>query len=219
MKKLSNLRGQARPLLRGYFRAASACGANRKPRSIAGRLRAFLCSGGEGQSLVEFAFVMPILMALMMGIYAVGIITFNDVALNNAVEAGAMSLTSVGSAPGTNMGTASDYTNGVAPITDPCQYAFAKMTSATSNLIANRITVTYYLTYNNLSTNPVSTVNVTIGPYTGTTANSCQSYSSDFAAGGNFTLVATYPCTLGLYGFNVPGCKIIAKASQFIYTS
>jgi hypothetical protein len=212
------LREQAKPLLRVYFRAASACGANQKPRSIAGRLRAFLCSG-EGQSLVEFAFVVPILMALMMGIYAVGIITFNDVALNNAVDIGATSLMKAGYASGTNMSVATDYSTGVAPLTDPCQYAFTQMTSATSNLISNNITVTYYLTYTDLSTTPSTQVNVTIGPFTGTAANSCTSYSSDFATGGNITIVATYPCTLGLYGFNVPGCKITAKASQFIYTS
>jgi hypothetical protein len=156
-------------------------------------------------------------MGLMMGVYAVGIITFNDVALNNAVDTGANSLTSVGSAPSSNMGTGSDYSSGVAPISDPCQFAFAQMTSATSNLIANDITVTYYLTYLDLSNNTM--VNVTIGPYKGTAANTCTSNSSDFATGGTFTIVATYPCSLGLYGFNVPGCTITAKASEFIYTS
>jgi hypothetical protein len=156
-------------------------------------------------------------MALMMGIFAVGIITFNDVALNNAVETGANSLTSVGNAPNSNMSNPADYTNGVAPIADPCLFAFAQMTSATSNLLPQNLTVTYYLTYLDLSTS--TTVNVTIGPFTGTTANTCQSNSADFATGGHFTIVATYPCTLGLYGFNVPGCKLTATASEFIYTS
>jgi Flp pilus assembly protein TadG len=219
MKRLSNLRGQARPLLRGYFRAAEACGANKYPRSIGGRLRAFLCSGSKGQSLVEFAFVVPIMLMLMMGIYAVGIITFNDVALNNAVDIGATSLMKAGTASNSNMSVASDYSTGVAPLTDPCKYAFALMASPTSNLLPQNITVTYYLTYLDLSTNPGTTVNVTIGPYTGTAANTCTSYSSDFATGGSLTIVASYPCTLGLYGFNIPGCKITAKASQFIYTS
>jgi Flp pilus assembly protein TadG len=206
MKRLSNLRGQARPLLRGYLRVVSACGANKKAVSIGDRLRDFLCSGGEGQSLVEFAFVAPILLALMMGIYAVGIISFNDVALNNAVDIGASSLAVEGNAPGTNM---------VNYLADPCQYAFAQMTSATSNLIANNITVTYTLTF---VSNGV-TVTDNIGPFTGATANTCNSYSADFATGGSLTIVATYPCTLGLYGFNVPGCKLTASASQFIYTS
>jgi Flp pilus assembly protein TadG len=219
MRRLSNLRGQSRPLLHGYFRDAAACGANKKALSIAGWLRAFLFSSVEGQSLVEFAFVFPILMGLMMGIYAVGIITFNDMALTNAVDIGATSLMKAGTASNSNMSVASDYSTGVAPLTDPCQYAFGLMTSATSNLLPQNITVTYYLTYVDLSTTPGTTVNVTIGPFTGTAANSCTSYSADFAIGGSLTMVASYPCTLGLYGFNVPGCKIAAKASQFIYTS
>jgi Flp pilus assembly protein TadG len=158
--------------------------------------------------LVEFAFVVPILMALMMGIYAVGIITFNDVVLNNAVESGAMSLTSVGSSPGSNMAIAADYSTGIAPLADPCLYAFSQMSSASANLVANNITVTYVLN----GAPP-------IGPFTGAAANTCASHSADFAAGGNFTIIATYPCTLGLYGFNIPGCKITATASQFLYTS
>jgi Flp pilus assembly protein TadG len=216
MKRLSDLRGQAIMLLLGYCRASAPGRAGAQFRS-GGRLRASLRSGGEGQSAVEFAFVVPIMLAVMMGIYAVGIITFNDVALNNAVDTGATSLTSVGSAPSSNMGTGADYTNGVAPIADPCQFAFTQMTSATSNLIPNNITVTYYLTYLDLDTN--TQVNVTIGPYTGAAANTCTGNSADFATGGHFTIVATYPCTLGLYGFNVPGCKITATASEFIYTS
>jgi hypothetical protein len=137
-------------------------------------------------------------MALMMGIFAVGIITFNDVALNNAVELGSSALMREGNAPNTNM------TNYLA---DPCQYAFAQMTSATSNLLPQNLTVSYTLNGNK------------IGPFTGTAANTCSGNSADFASGGNFTLMATYPCTLGLYGFNVPGCTLTATASQFIYTN
>jgi Flp pilus assembly protein TadG len=178
-------------------------------------LRACLRSGGEGQSIVEFAFIVPILMGLMMGIYAVGIITFNDVALNNAVDIGSTALMKAGYAANTNMSVASDYSTDVAPLTDPCQYAFAQMTSPTSNLLPQNITVTYTLAYT-LNGTPTT---ATIGPFTGKTANTCTSYSADFAIGGSLTIVASYPCTLGLYGFNVPGCKITAKASQFIYTS
>jgi Flp pilus assembly protein TadG len=197
MKRLRNLCGHVMALRHGFCRPAAPGRACAQFRS-GSRLRAHLRSSSEGQSLVEFAFVVPILMAIMMGIYAVGIITFNEVALNNAVDLGSTYLMRAGPAPGTNM---------TSYLADPCQYAFAQMTSATSNLLPQNLTVTYKLN------------GKTIGPFTGAAANSCSSNSTDFAAGGNFTLIATYPCTLGLYGFNVPGCKLKATASQFIYTS
>jgi len=206
MNRLSNLCGHVMELWHGYCRAMAPGRAVAQFRS-GGRLRALLRSSSEGQSLVEFAFVVPILMALMMGIYAVGIISFNDVALNNAARLGATALMVEGNAPGTNM------TNYLA---DPCQYAFAQMTSATSNLLPQNLTVTYRLTYLQNGTTPTT---VTIGPFTGAAANTCSGYSADFAIGGTFTLTAQYPCTLGLYGFNVPGCKLTATASEFIYTT
>jgi hypothetical protein len=212
MKRLSDLRGQARMLLPGYCCAAAPGRAGAQFRS-GGRLRAFLRSGGEGQSIVEFAFLVPIMLALMMGIYAVGIISFNDVALSNAVEIGSSSLMKEGTATGTSM----------TALPDPCQYAFSQMTTPTSNLIANNITVTYTLTFVSSGTTVTDTIGPMTGPYSGTGSangtNTCPSYSTDFATGGQLTIVATYPCTLGLYGFNVPGCHITAKASQFIYTS
>ena len=216
MKKLSNLCGQVMALRHGFCRATAPGRAGAQFRS-GDRLRAFLRSGGEGQSTVEFAFVVPILMAIMMGIYAVGIISFNYVALNNAVELGAGSLESIGSASGSNMADKNYYSSGVAPlwVTDPCKYAFAQMTIPTSNLLPQNITVTYKVTYMQDGT-PTT---VTMGPFTGAATNTCSSNSTDFTSGGNFTIVATYPCTLGLYGFNVPGCTITATASQFIYTS
>ena len=198
MKRLSKLQGRALKFARDFCRATAPGRAGARALSTGSRLRACLRSGGEGQSTVEFAFVVPIVMAIMMGIYAVGIISFNYVALNNAVDLGSTFLMRGGNAPGTNM------TNYLA---DPCKLTFAQMTSATSNLLPQNLTVTYTLNGSK------------IGPFTGAAANTCSGNSADFASGGNFTLTATYPCTLGLYGFNVPGCKITAKASQFIYTS
>ncbi len=205
MNRLCNLCGHVMAIRHGFCRPVAPGKACAQFRS-GGWLRAHLRSSCEGQSLVEFAFVVPILMALMMGIFAVGIITFNDVALNNAVELGSSALMREGNAPNTNM------TNYLA---DPCQYAFAQMTSATSNLLPQNLTVKYTLVS---ITNGVTTT-TQIGPFTGATANTCSGNSADFASGGNFTLVATYPCTLGLYGFNVPGCTLSATASQFIYTN
>jgi hypothetical protein len=197
MKMLSNLCGHVMALRHGFCRPTALGRACAQFRS-GGRLRALLRSSSEGQSLVEFAFVVPILMALMMGIFAVGIITFNDVALNNAAETGAKWLADEGNAPGTNM------TNYLA---DPCQFAFTQMTSATSNLLPQNLTVTYILNGSQ------------IGPFTGATANTCSADAAAFATGGTITIIAQYPCTLGLYGFNVPGCTLTATASQFIYTS
>jgi Flp pilus assembly protein TadG len=140
---------------------------------------------------------LPITMMVFTGIFAVAIAISNDVALNVAVEAGARYMATEGKATGTNMAT----------LADPCQSIFSQMVASSTTLNPANITVTYTLNGS------------TIGPYTGTAANTCSSQSTAFSEGGNLTLVATYPCTIGMYGFNFSGCQITAAASQFIYTS
>ena len=129
MNRLSNLRGQARPLLRGCFRAAPACGANQKLRSIAGRLRAFLCFGGWGQSLVETALVLLMMMSLIVGVFWLGISIYDYQQLGAAVTQGVTTL-----AQGQNMGS------------NPCPNAVTVVTNDIQNMIGSNgsLSVTIY---------------------------------------------------------------------------
>jgi len=90
MKRLSNLRGQARPLLHGFSRATAVCRANKKARSICGRLRAFLCSDGEGQSMVEFAILVPILLMVLTFMFSISMAMVSYEQLSAAVSGAAL---------------------------------------------------------------------------------------------------------------------------------
>ncbi len=86
MKKLSNLRGQTAALLHGFCRAAVFCKACMKARSAGGRLRAFLHSDGEGQSLVEFAIVLPLMLLVLTFMFSISMAMISYEQLSSAVS-------------------------------------------------------------------------------------------------------------------------------------
>jgi Flp pilus assembly protein TadG len=75
---------------------ARAAAASRKPhawrRCLIPCVRALLGGGSQGVSLVEFALVLPVLLAVITGIFALGITFNNYLTLTSAVGAGAQQL-------------------------------------------------------------------------------------------------------------------------------
>jgi Flp pilus assembly protein TadG len=69
MKILNNARRQAMVLMRGLDRAAASSKARVKARPAGSGLRARLRSGEEGQSLVEFALVMSMVLLPLMAFF------------------------------------------------------------------------------------------------------------------------------------------------------
>ena len=211
MRRLSNLLGQALAFVHGLFRATMLGSAGAKAVPVAGRPRAILFSPGEGQTLVEFALMLPLLLVALTGVFSLGLYMSIDLALNNAANAGARYL-------GIEGNTTGYVTNN---LTDPCQAVFSQMMGSASTLDPSKITVTYTLVNGTNST--------TIGPYTGAVGgatsnsnnprNTCANDAAAFGAGGTFTLVATYPCPIGVYGTNFSGCQISASSNQFIYSN
>ena len=196
MKRLSKLRGGALTIARGFFRATAPGRADARARSDGSRLRACLRSGGEGQSLVEFALVLPVLAMLLTGIFWAGLNMCNYLALINAVGAGSQYLKIVGN-------TNSTSTNST--LADPCQAVFTQMmgsatSSSSSTLNPDKITVAYTLNGS------------IVESHTGRTANSCTNESDNFANGDTFTIVATYPCFDGIYGLKLTGCTLTVSS-------
>jgi Flp pilus assembly protein TadG len=189
MKRLSKLHGRALKFASGFCRAIAPGRAGVQSRS-GGRLRPLLHSGGEGQSLVEFALIVPVLALLLTGIFWAGINMCNYLALNTAVETGARYLKIVGNTTGTTSSV----------LADPCLSVFQQMVGASTTLDPTQITVTYTLNGS------------TIGSYKGQTANTCTNYSGSFVDGDTFTIVATYPCTAGIYGINLSSCKLVVSS-------
>jgi Flp pilus assembly protein TadG len=163
-------------------------------------LRACLGSGGGGQSLVEFALVLPVLALLLTGVFWAGMNMCNYLALNTAVETGARYLKIVGNTTG----------NTVTNLADPCQAVFTQMMGSSSTLNSSLITVTYTLNG--------SAIGSYKGPYTGSNGgstpppNTCTNYSGSFVDGDTFTIVATYPCTAGMYGINLSSCQLTVSS-------
>jgi len=189
MKRLSKLQGRALKFARDFCRATAPGRAGARALSTGSRLRACLRSGGEGQSLVEFALVLPVLAMLLTGVFWVGINICNYMALNNAVELGARYLKIEGNTSG-NIAT---------DLADPCLSVFQQMMGASSSLNADNITVAYKLNGSTIETLKGS-------------ANTCPSESDNFSAGGTFQIVATYPCIAGVYGVNLSACKLVVSS-------
>ena len=86
MKRLSYLCGQVRAIRQGFCRAAASGRAGAKTRSAGGRLRAFLRSGSEGQSLAEFAIALPMLLMVLTFMFSMTMAMITYEQLINAVN-------------------------------------------------------------------------------------------------------------------------------------
>jgi Flp pilus assembly protein TadG len=191
MKMLNDLHGRITAFASGLKCAAppgrTACEASFSKRLIGGRVSARLLAGEEGSAILEFAFLLPIMLMVAMGIMSFGSAMVNKSALNNSVLQGAQVLT-----------TSRSVTN-----FDPCKAVFSAITGAAPSL--NPASITLTLTLNN---NP-SIVN------TGATANTCESDNTELAPNTPVTILAQYPCNVGVYGVTIaPGCTLSAQVTE-----
>jgi Flp pilus assembly protein TadG len=117
MKILRILHGPGMALVHGVngmARSKRTSGATRFARE---RVLARLRSSDEGNALVEFTLVLPILLMVLLGIFVVGIAINNQLVLTNAVGAGANYLQQISSA---SQGQ------------DPCALVTAQINAATT---------------------------------------------------------------------------------------
>lgn len=202
MKKLNDVHTRAKELLSGPRRAGACCRAGVKSLCVGRRLRVRFRGGEGGQSLVEFAFMVPILFMALTGIFEISLTMWNWQSINQGADAAARFL-AVNGTPGSLVGL---------PVTDPCQAAFTQITSLTTGLDASQITVTYTLAGGTPS-------QWGSGALTGSAANSCSGESGLLADGGNETVVVTYPCNIFAYKLTslFANCKIGATKTEFAY--
>jgi Flp pilus assembly protein TadG len=198
MKRLSNLRGQAGSLLHGFCRAKASCGVRAKARSIGGRLRVFLRSDGEGQSLVEFALTLPMLLMVLLGIFTVGIFLWNYQQLSYATNQGLVTLQQLPDTPAAS---------------DPCSaVATAVIGAAWSLQTTGAGGIQLKLTFGTGSSAVSYPSSGTASPAGFTCSGS--TYAVD---GEATTLQLTYPCSLTFYGISpTSNCKLNATVSEQI---
>lgn len=142
-----------------------------------------------GSSMVEFALVAPMVLAMFTGICAFGVAFNNQLTLNRAVGFGAQYLQI-------------DRTTAQGPKGDPCADTFKAITGAAPNLTAGSIVMT-------LATGTIQTPAGT---------NTCAGYGGNLVQGQAVTVTATYPCALFIYGSKaLSGCKLSAMVTEYEY--
>jgi Flp pilus assembly protein TadG len=175
VKIMSDLREPAKVLLHGFCRAAALGRTRAEARSIGDRLCAYLRSGGEGQSLVEFALVLPMLLMTLTFMFSLGLGMLSYEQLAGATSYAALS----------QLATARGVTG------DPCNAIELSVSGALPSWKAANLT--YTVTIQNSSG-----TNVTYGPTTGTGFSCTAAYSALYPTTTNNTpgsLTVSYPYT------------------------
>ena len=157
--------------------------------SVMERFRARFCNEDElGQSLVEFALCLPVLLLVVTGICTFGIAMNNYLALTDAVNIGSRLLA---------------ISRG--QTTDPCATTVAAIYAAAPYLKKANYSFTFVLngaTYTGTTCSSSSTT-------TGAAGNLVQGTSAQ--------VTATYPCTLKVYAANlVPSCSLNAQTTELV---
>lgn len=175
---------------------AASSGIGLRIRTLGERMRTHLRRNDEsGQSLVEFAVCVPVLLLVLTGIMTFAVALNNYMVMTNAVSASALVLSV-------------DRNNSLTP----CQDASNAFVNAAPTLKASSLKFTYSLN------------GVSYGPYTGKTAgSSCTSSSLTTGAAGNLVagqsaqITVTYPCNLSVYGHNfVPSCNLQVQTTEIV---
>jgi Flp pilus assembly protein TadG len=140
--------------------------------------------GRRGQSLIEFAVSLPILLLVVTGIATFGIAFNNYLSLTNAVAIGGQLLS-------VSRGQT----------TDPCATGATAIYNAAPLLRSASISLSFQLNGS---------------PYSGASCNSSGAVAN-LAAGATAQIMATYPCSLIVYGVNlVPSCSMTAQIAEIV---
>jgi Flp pilus assembly protein TadG len=159
---------------------------------------AWLSSREDGNALVEFALVAPIMLMIMMGIVVIGSTMSNYVQLIEATSSAAR-------------GVAVARSNTL----DPCNSFSSAVIQGAPLLNSSNMAFTLVLASSSGSTLG------TYGPTTGSLTCSSSSYTSGAPSylqqGGSASVTVTYPCNLTIYGRNYwSGCTLQAQTTEMI---
>ena len=199
MKNPNGLRGQAMAIMRCLKRAAASKSEYAEARFSGGRVRALRHSGEEGQSAVEFALMLPMLMVIITGILIFGIYEMQILALTEGVSnAGRVLAVSAGQT------------------LDPCATAVTAVTGAAA--VLNPANLSYIITLNPVAGN-LAVNNHSYPQASCLSANITSPPSSYMVSGGTVTVKATFnACSLQFYGNNLApgGCSISQSITEVV---
>ncbi len=142
----------------------------------------------HGQSIVEFALTLPILLLVVTGITTFGIAITNYVQLTESVNVGGRAL-----AISRN------------EVVDPCATAAAAVQGAAPSLKPASLTYSFVLNGTSFNGNTCNSSSVSTGA------------AGDLVQGQSATITVTYPCALKVYGVNyAPNCILTAKTTELV---
>jgi Flp pilus assembly protein TadG len=142
--------------------------------------------------VLEFAFVLPMMVAAVTGLFSFGIALNNQIELTQAVGSGGQYLQLIQSIT-----------------TDPCKDVATTVANNATNLVAANLTITLTMQDNNgnstVQSGPASTF-------------TCAGSQSNLVTGGTATVTGSYPCSLLVYGLNFKNaCQLTAEVSEYEY--
>ena len=160
-------------------------GETNAPTQIVAISRRGVC-GEDGGALVEMAVTLPIVMAVMTGIFSFSIALYQKLQLAEAVSnAGHMLVTDRGD-------------------NDPCTTATNAIYAAAPGLTQSNIILTYTLNGNNYGTGTTAC------------AAGAGAANANMVAGKNAEIQATYGCTLGVYGMRYTSCSLASQITEVV---
>jgi Flp pilus assembly protein TadG len=186
MKDQTDLHGQALALKRSLNRATPSREATGERRVHGWRLLNLLRRGEQGQSLVETALVLSlVVLPLTTGILVFGVAMNNYLQLTNAVSIGARTLS-------LNAGLT----------TNPCAVAVSAIEAAAPNLTPANLTFSFTLNGVGYSGTSCSSSSLSTGA------------AGNLSSGSTATVTATYPLNLSIFGKIFSASNAVLKATS-----
>jgi Flp pilus assembly protein TadG len=144
--------------------------------------------GDDGQSMIEMAVVLPVLLMVVTGILTFGVAFNNYIQLTEATSVGARTLAISRS-----------------ETTDPCATAATAIYAAAPSLIRGSLTFTFTLNGTAYSGTSCSSSSNTTGA------------AGNLVQGSNATVMVSYPCSLKVYGTNyAPSCTLHTQMTEYV---
>jgi Flp pilus assembly protein TadG len=170
--------------------------AQRKDKRASARAR-----DEQGQALLEFAFVLPLLVTLMLGMIVFGIALNNYMELTNAATAGAQAL-SISRGQTLN----------------PCTTVTGPFYAAAPNLTQANVLFTITITPPPGGSGSSYTLVSKVATPSCGAASTTSPPASDLLQGDTATVTVTYPCNLKVFGVNfAPNpCNLTAQTAESI---
>jgi Flp pilus assembly protein TadG len=146
----------------------------------------FLAGDSEGGALVEMAVTLPIVMAVMTGIFSFSIALYQKLQLCEAISNGGRLLA-------TDRGDI-----------DPCNTATQAIYGAAPGLSHTSLTLTYTLNGNSY------------GSGTTSCPGSSGGANANMVSGGTAQITASYSCSLAVYGWRATGCSLQSGITEVV---